>query len=332
VNKLVGIYGTAGNRWTTLINEWSVSGEHPEFGDEAVTERLEVGEKIIQTQLAPVYIGDLFLGTVSVFRDITKDVEADRAKSAFIANVSHEFRTPLTPIKGFTDLLLMNASGELNEMQLNMMKTIKENTQRLEVLVEDVLNISKLDSGQNSMVMSLVNLRDIITTVTTPIAEAPRNVEKNLTYTIDIVDSVPPIRADYDKLADVLKNVIDNAFNYTLEDGTIIITAKQTSDERSVQIAIADSGVGIPEDFREAVWRRFERHDQTAVELDIAGTGLGLSLAKELVRLHNGDIWFESEVGVGTTFYIRLPIEQPNFRTSTSELPAVDETESVAGD
>jgi signal transduction histidine kinase len=226
----------------------------------------------------------------------------------------------------------MNASGELNEMQLNMMKTIKENTQRLEVLVEDVLNISKLDSGQNSMVMSLVNLRDIITTVTTPIAEAPRNVEKNLTYTIDIVDSVPPIRADYDKLADVLKNVIDNAFNYTLEDGTIIITAKQTSDERSVQIAIADSGVGIPEDFREAVWRRFERHDQTAVELDIAGTGLGLSLAKELVRLHNGDIWFESEVGVGTTFYIRLPIEQPNFRTSTSELPAVDETESVAGD
>jgi two-component system sensor histidine kinase VicK len=81
------------------------------------------------------------------------------------------------------------------------------------------------------------------------------------------------------------------------------------------------------------VWRRFERHDQTAVTLDVAGTGLGLSLAKELVRLHNGDIWFESEVGVGTTFYIRLPIEQTNFRTSTAEMPAVDETtESIAGD
>jgi PAS domain S-box-containing protein len=333
VSKLAGIYGSSANRWTQLIQDWSKSAEHPQFGDENITEQVTLGEKIIQTQLSPVYIGDLFLGTVSVFRDITKDVEADRAKSLFIANVSHEFRTPLTPIKGFTDLLLMNASGDLNEMQLQMIKTIKDNTQRLEILVEDVLNISKLDSGESAIHMSLVDLHELVPEIVEEIAEKPSNQEKIMHYTINIADNVPPIRADKDKVGDILHNVVENAFNYTLQNGQVSVVVERLADTESIRIAVADSGVGIPEDFREAVWRRFERHDQTAVTLDVAGTGLGLSLAKELVRLHNGDIWFESEVGVGTTFYIRLPIEQTNFRTSTAEMPAVDETtESIAGD
>ncbi|MDQ7035364.1 MAG: GAF domain-containing protein [Anaerolineae bacterium] len=332
VNKLTGIYGVSANRWTQLINDWAKSAEHPQFVEESVTEQIKLGDKIIQTQLSPVYIGDLFLGTLSVFRDITKDVEADQAKSAFIANVSHEFRTPLTPIKGFADLLLMNASGALSEMQVDMVQRIKDNTQRLEVLVEDVLNISKLDSGESTLQMVMVNLRDFVTKLLDEIANNPTNTEKNLKHSLHLADDIPFIRADKDKLHDILKNVIDNAFNYTLAGGEVSVTVERLADAEAVQITIVDSGVGIPEEFHSAVWRRFERHDQTAVTLDIAGTGLGLSLAKELVRLHNGDIWFESTVDVGTTFFIRLPIEQANYRTSTIEMPAVDETESIAGD
>ena len=157
-------------------------------------------------------------------------------------------------------------------------------------------------------------------------------MEKAMNLDVKLDEDLPKIRADRDKLVQVLSNVIDNAFNYTPKGGSITVNVKRVPDSPTVQIEVADTGVGIPEEFREAAWRRFERHDPTAVELDVAGTGLGLSLAKDLVRLHNGDIWFESEVGVGTTFFIRLPIEQPNFRTSTAEFPTVDENEAIAGD
>jgi PAS domain S-box-containing protein len=328
--KLGGLYGASGVKWTQLMGEWS--GSSDTVGDEIVTERLELGAKIIQTQLSPVYIGDLFLGTVSVFRDITRDVESDRAKSKFIENVSHEFRTPLTPIKGYTDLLLMMGAANMDEMQLGMIRTIKENTDRLAALVDDVLRVSKLDSGEDKLLMSLVDLKDLIPTVTEKFASEPKHAAKGLQLHLSIEDSVPSIRADRDKLVQVLSNVVDNAFNYTPKGGSITVSVKRMPDSPTVQIEVADTGVGIPEEFREAAWRRFERHDPTAVELDVAGTGLGLSLAKDLVRLHNGDIWFESEVGVGTTFFIRLPIEQPNFRTSTAEFPTVDENEAIAGD
>jgi GAF domain-containing protein len=333
VSKLTGIYGNSGLKWTNLISGWSESPDRL-IGEENISERLELGEKIIQAQLSPVYIGDYFLGTVSVFRDITRDVEADRAKSKFIENVSHEFRTPLTPIKGYTDLLLMMGSQNMNETQLSMIRTIKDNTDRLAALVDDVLRVSKLDSGEDRLHMTMVDLQETIPYVIEQFAQTTNNLEKQLQVSIDFEDTVPHIRADRDKLIQVLNNIVDNAFNYTPAGGSISVSVKRTPDSPSVQIEVADSGVGIPKEFHEAAWRRFERHDPTAVELDVAGTGLGLSLAKDLVHLHNGEIWFESEVGVGTTFFIRLPIEQQNFRTSTAEIPAldVDETESVAGD
>lgn len=333
VSKLAGIYGASGLKWTNLIGGWSSDSEQA-LGGEAISERLELGDKIIQAQLSPVYIGDLFLGTVSVFRDITSDVEAARAKSKFIENVSHEFRTPLTPIKGYTDLLLMMGAKNMDETQLGMIRTIKDNTDRLAALVDDVLRVSKLDSGEDRLHMTLIDLDEVIPKIVEQYSETATNREKQLHVSLEIEEGMPRIRADREKLIQVISNVVDNAFNYTPAGGNILVSAKRNLDSPSVQIKIADSGVGIPKEFHESAWRRFERHDPTAVELDIAGTGLGLSLAKDLVRLHNGDIWFESEVGIGTTFFIRLPIEQQNFRTSTAEIPAldIDETESVAGD
>ncbi len=329
VNKLAGMYGQSAARWTQMMNEWADEADRPELADESVSDRIELEDKIISIQLSPVFSGDWFLGTVSVFRDITKDVEADRAKSQFIANVSHEFRTPLTSIKGYTDLLLMSAAGEMPASQLTFINTIKENAERLTSLVEDVLNISKLDSGEESMNMQTIDMDEIMSYVFNQVAS--RNEDHEIETSVMVADDVPPIRGDHEKLIQVFRNLIDNAFKYTLPGGSINVSVTRDSDNEQVLITIADSGVGIPEEFREAAWRRFERHDQTAVELDIAGTGLGLSLAREFVRLHHGDIWFDSEEGVGTTFYIKLPIEQPSYRTAAMEIPKID-SETIAGD
>lgn len=333
VNKLAGLYGESTARWMELIGSVTEADDDERIDalDESITERVTVSDKIISTRLSPVYIGDLFLGMVSVFRDITGDVEADRAKAQFIANVSHEFRTPLTPIKGYTDLLLASAAGQLDPMQAQMLQTIKENTDRLALLVDDVLNISRLDSGDSEVHFRMVDLGDLVKTEFDKIDAEVYNIAKNMTTTITIDDDLPLIRADSDKLQQVFLNIIDNAFNYTRANGTIDVQVRYDAETDVVNVSVQDTGVGIPEDFRDAAWRRFERYDQHAVELDVAGTGLGLSLARDLVYLHNGDIWFDSEVGVGSTFYVRLPVEQPNYKTSTLEIPRVD-SETVAGD
>jgi PAS domain S-box-containing protein len=319
------LYGGSAYKWIQMLEKWT--GENisdPMAGGDFISEQVELGELTVSMNLSPVFIGEQFLGTVSVFRDITRDIEVDRIKSEFITNVSHEFRTPLTPIKGYTDLLLMGAGGELSDSQSEMLGTIKENVERLTVLVNDVLNIAKIDSQIERLAMNLVNLQDFIPDEFNKIAGRSSNTNKNIQATVSIDDNVPLIRADREKLIRIFSNLVDNAFNYTLANGKIDVNVTLQPTGRSVIIAIADTGVGIPDHFREAVWRRFERYDDHALELDIAGTGLGLSLVKELVSLHNGNVRFDSEVGVGTTFYVELPVEQPSYITDTIEMPQLD--------
>lgn len=329
LSRFSGIYGATASYWPQLLNDWSDTMDSDE--DQLVTERVEIGSRIINTQLSPVYIGDLFLGMVAVFRDVTKDVEADRAKSKFIENVSHEFRTPLTPIKGYTDILLMTSDDSLDETKRKMIETIRANTERLVTLVDDVLRISKLESGEDDLHFVMVDVGEMIPVVVGEIQQEPRIRKKTLTTHLDIEPQLPSIRADREKIRAVLYNIIDNAYKYTESGGTIRVNAQRSQDHETILVTVQDTGVGIAEEFQAVMWNRFERYDQHAVELDVAGTGLGLSLAKEVVNLHNGDIWFESELGVGTTFFIRLPMEQPAFQTRTVELPQADET-TLAGD
>ena len=319
------LYGGSAYKWIQMLEKWT--GENvadPMTAGEYISEQVELGELIVSMSLSPVFIGEQFLGTVSVFRDITRDIEVDRIKSEFITNVSHEFRTPLTPIKGYTDLLLMGAGGDLTDSQTEMLGTIKENVERLTILVNDVLNIAKIDSQIERLTMNLVDLHDFIPSEFNKISGRSNNVGKNIEGIVTIDHNVPMIRADREKLIRIFSNLVENAFNYTLANGKIEVHVALQPTGRTILMSVADTGVGIPEHFREAVWRRFERYDDHALELDIAGTGLGLSLVKELVTLHNGNVRFDSEVGIGTTFYVELPVEQPSFITDTMEMPQLD--------
>ncbi|TVR20514.1 MAG: GAF domain-containing protein [Anaerolineaceae bacterium] len=316
LSKVTGVYGATAESWAETLER---KLRNPQEIDEYLDERVKLGERTISVHLSPVYTEDKFLGTVSVFRDITREVLADQSKAEFVANVSHEFRTPLTSIKGYNDLLLMGAFGELGDQQQMMLNTVRDNVTRLAALVEDVLNISKIDAGREKLTVQSVDMNSVVEQVLTHVRRQPKHQHKNFTVTFEAMDDVPIIQGDAEKLTQAVNNVVDNAFNYTEAGGTIGVEIEPDDERKILTIAISDTGVGVPEDFRESIWERFKRDDETALTLDVAGTGLGLSIVKKLVEMHRGRVWFESELGVGTTFYIALPYYQPEHIVTEEE-------------
>ena len=309
LSHLMGLQGGSAAIWARRIDEWVREPGAYRPGD-FLAERLEMGERTVSVHLSPVYLmeDDQFLGTVMVFRDITKEVEVDRMKSEFISNVSHELRTPMTSIKGYADLLMLGAAGEITEQQRRFLDTIKDNADRLSALVNDLLNISRIDSGNDALDLSRVDVRTVIDGVVNTLAGKAQHTDKALEVTVNIPADLPTIHADAAKITQIFTNLVDNAFNYTYAGGKVMIDAARAGDE-DILVRVRDTGIGIPEAFRDRVWERFERNDEHALVLDVAGTGLGLPIVKTLVEMHGGRVWFESEMGVGTTFFVRLPVD-----------------------
>jgi GAF domain-containing protein/nitrogen-specific signal transduction histidine kinase len=292
-----------------------------------VIDRVTIGSTIVNLYAAPVFTGEQSIGTVVVFRDITRDVEVDRMKSEFISNVSHELRTPMTSIKGYTDLMLMGALGDLTEEQRRFMTTIKSNTDRLAELVNDLLNISRLDSGE-PLTLETVDLGELVRGEVAMLTTRASTAEKGLHVETIIADGLPALTADRLKVRQIVGNVVDNALNYTHPGGHVAVTVAQETardDDGNAQptgrliITVADDGIGIPDSFKDRVWNRFERYEEHALVLDVAGTGLGLSIVRQLVEMHDGDVWFTSQEGAGTTFSIALPIAGPGSPDAASQ-------------
>lgn len=307
-------------QWIGALRGWIArqgQGDGASIEDRSlVIDRLDVGQRIVSIRASSVYIGGELLGTVAVLRDVTKEVEVDRMKSEFIANVTHELRTPLTSIVGYIDLMLMGGAGSLGEQAMRFLSTIKTNADRLRNLVEDLLSISELDSGRGKLNLEAVDLADTITRVARSIDETFAARGKTMRLITEIAPDIGTIQADKVKFGQIIGNILENAYHYTYADGTVTVRAERERDGAHVLISIADTGIGIPEAFRERIWNRFERYEEHALVMDVAGTGLGLPIVKTLVELHNGRVWFETEVNRGTTFYVRLPIEPGQTRVS----------------
>lgn len=309
IRELTGIYGGRASGWMDFIEQWMADPTQYQYDDYIeLTLNLDDG-RVINVRLSPVNMGDQFLGTVSVFRDITREAEIDRLKSEFVATVSHELRTPMTSIKGYADLLLLGAAGEMTEAQQRFLQTIKQNADRLSILVNDLLEVSRIDQGQMPLRFTPVDVNEVIQTVCAHLSGRIRDANKSLEIRVDVPEKLPLIYADFDKIVQVLQNIADNAFNYTFADGTITVGAKLTEDKQMVVMTVQDTGIGIPDNIRPRIFERFFRGDEySEVVMDTPGTGLGLAIVKELVNMHKGEIWFESEMGVGTTFFIKIPI------------------------
>jgi PAS domain S-box-containing protein len=306
ISALSGLYtAVGGQNWLEAMQQWTEDPTTHRPGDELRAEITLESGKIISVILSPVNMGDQFLGTVSVFRDITREIEVDRMKTEFVATVSHELRTPMTSIKGYADLMLLGAAGQLNDAQARYLSTIKTNADKLSILVNELLDISRIDRGVVKLNLQAVNFEEVLQMTQRHLDDRIRNERKALTVQTEIASDLPLLRADFDKMAQIMTHLVNNAFNYTRSEGTITIRAHSEND--AVVISVQDTGVGIPPEKQANVWTRFFRDEDERLVIESSGAGLGLPIVKEYVRMHEGEIWLESEVGRGTTFYVRIP-------------------------
>jgi len=239
--------------------------------------------------------------------------ELDTMKSTFLANMSHEFRTPMNAIIGYTDLLIDQVDGPVNEEQEKSLNKIATNSKHLLQLINDILDISKIESGKGELQVTELNPKELIESVI-PIFE-PLLKEKGLTFSYNIEPDLNTVYGDEDMIRQVLVNLLSNAVRFTHE-GRIVVTCHHS--ERGIspgkepifaEICVEDTGVGIKEEDLGSVFDKFVQVDLTTVRQH-EGTGLGLSIARAMVALHKGMIWATSEYGKGSRFCFTVPLSK----------------------
>ncbi|MFM1767757.1 MAG: hypothetical protein RJA22_286 [Verrucomicrobiota bacterium] len=240
-------------------------------------------------------------GAILVFHDLTRIRQLEQTRQEFVANVSHELRTPLSLIKGFVETLLSGAKDDPARCE-QFLRTIEKHTDRLTFLIEDLLTISRLESGQVALNLTGLHLRAEAARVIEDLHS--RIAEKKARVSLDIPARLTAC-ADADRLHQVFFNLIENALKYGRTRGRVRVGGRERPDGLA-EISVRDDGPGIPPAARERVFERFYRVDR-ARSRDTGGTGLGLSIVKHIVHAHGGEVWVQSEVGEGTTFFFTLP-------------------------
>jgi signal transduction histidine kinase len=241
--------------------------------------------------------------------------ELDRLKSTFLANMSHELRTPMNSIIGYSDLLLDGVDGPLNEEQGDSLEKISRNADHLLKLINDILDLSKIESGKIVLEPTWFSLKDLVQSLI-PFFE-PMTNKKGLTIGLKLDEKLPLVYADEDKIKHVLMNLISNAVRFT-EEGRITVSARVS--DRGIQagetpifaeVCVEDTGIGIRDEELGKIFNKFVQADLSTVrQHEGKGTGLGLSIARGLVALHKGMIWATSRFGEGSQFYFTVPLKQ----------------------
>ncbi|MCA9935867.1 MAG: GAF domain-containing protein [Ardenticatenaceae bacterium] len=305
INEFLGLYGQTENSWLATIRQWAKNADRIEQWT-YIDEQLNFENKVVSVHLSPVLTGKQFFGTVSIFRDITKEVELDRLKSEFVSTVSHELRTPMTSIKGYVDLMLMGAAGKMSDSQQRYLKVIKNNADRLHMLVNDLLDISRIETGKTTLDLRPADVSLLIEQIVEGHLHGRIQHEgKTITVKADTPPTLPMVNMDRRRIMQVLTNLLDNAFNYTPEYGEISLSAE--ANGRYVYISVHDTGIGIAAEDQGRIFDRFYRAESEDVQ-KVPGTGLGLAIVRSLVEMHGGTLTLQSEPGVGSTFTFNLPI------------------------
>ncbi|MFP4687535.1 MAG: ATP-binding protein [bacterium] len=238
---------------------------------------------------------------VTLLEDITRLKEIDRMKTEFVSTVSHEFRTPLTSINMSIELLLEENVGSLTEEQRELLEATSEDCDRLVSLIEDLLDLSKIESGQIQLDFKTAKVEEIVSSALQPIQSQAD--EKNISLETDLETDLPPVTADFTKINWVITNLLGNALRHTESGGKITICARQRGSR--AYISVSDTGEGIPLKYRDKI---FDKFVSVRGEDESSGTGLGLAISKEIIEAHGGKIWVESKEGEGSTFTFTLKI------------------------
>jgi two-component system, OmpR family, phosphate regulon sensor histidine kinase PhoR len=239
-------------------------------------------------------------GAILVFHDLTRIRQLENTRREFVANVSHELRTPLSLIKGCVETLLDGAKDD-PQFTTKFLCTIERHANRLHNLIEDLLTISRLESGQITLQLQTVPLRSFADHLLGDLQKAA--TERGVTIDNEVPEELAG-RADPDRLEQVLVNLLDNAIKYGKPGGRVRVRGRAVAD--GVEMSIADDGPGIPAEATDRIFERFYRIDR-ARSRDTGGTGLGLAIVKHIVQSHGGKVWVESEAGQGAEFFFTLP-------------------------
>lgn len=262
-------------------------------------------ERILDVHIAPYYSqGWQQRGAIIVLHDITDIRRLEKMRSEFVANVSHELKTPITSVKGFAETLL---SGDVPDEATakQFMQIIYDESERLNRLITDLLELSKIEKQAMPLKITEVNVNEIIENSTQTISKFAR--DKNITLHLPDDKNPVYVEADIDRLGQIVLNLVANAVNYTSDNGDIYIDAEERSS--TVVLRVRDTGMGIPEEALDRLFERFYRVDK-ARSRHSGGTGLGLAIVKHLVESHDGKIYVKSVEGAGSTFTVELPKTQ----------------------
>lgn len=269
----------------TRTLRYSLKGEKPTF---------------IEVYATSLYEGNEKTGTIFVHRNITREYEIDKMKSELVSTVSHELRTPLSSVLGFTELLLTKTLKP--ERQQKYIETIHKEAQRLTNLINDFLDLQRMESGRQQYTMKTVQVHEVAMEV----IQRFRHEKNHHVHLIDKARNVT-VKADEDRLVQVFVNMISNAIKFSPNGGDVTVALENKGD--FLQVAIKDEGLGIAQEDIAQLFQKFKRIDNSA-RRKIGGTGLGLAICREIITMHNGEVWIESEEGKGTTVFFTLPLDE----------------------
>ena len=266
-------------------------------------------KRILQTSTAVIENENgQTVGMVSVLSDVTREKELEELKTKFVANVSHELRTPLVAIQKSLNLILDKELGEVNPEQVKFLDIARRNIERLSRLINDLLDISKIEAGGMKLNPQPIKVKELAGQVISSMENWAKG--KQIKFEIKLSSPEIEMEADPDRLIQVLTNLAGNAIKFTPDQGTITLEAKRMKDpkldEEMVEMAVRDNGIGIAPEDCEKIFDKFVQVG-LAQPAGISSTGLGLTIAKEIIELHGGKIWVESEVGKGSRFAFRIP-------------------------
>ncbi len=264
-------------------------------------------KKQLQLTAVPITQNGEASGVVAVFHDVSRLKQADEIRRDFVANVSHELRTPLSIFHGNLETLLEPGDLDENETR-HIYEVMKRHSDRLNLLVNDLLSLARLESKEANLQLAEIKLRDFLEGVTRDWAK--RLAGKNLRLELEVPDDFPTVHVDERRLEEVVHNLLDNAVKYSHQNGRIVINAGAPDQE--VVLSVCDEGVGIAANDLPRIFERFYRADR-ARSRELGGTGLGLSIVKHIAQLHGGRVEAESVVGQGTTIRVILPNPLPEL-------------------
>ena len=242
-------------------------------------------------------------GGIAVFHDISRLKKLEKVRQDFVANVSHELKTPLTTIKGYVETLLDGAIQQ--DVAVPFVQVIKRHADRLEQILEDLLTLSKMETKTFSLKRERVPLGNLIEHALELVKDSAE--KKNISVSHAEISPTLSVYGERGYLEQVLVNLLDNAIKYSHEKGKIRVSTVE-KDQNEIQILVEDDGVGISKEDLPRIFERFYRVDKGRSK-ELGGTGLGLSIVKHIVQAHGGKVWAESEPGKGSTFYITLPAQ-----------------------